>query len=479
MNSLSSSLRELATLLSALRGEAILAEEGLRTLSLSGGGLTSELHDLLLKIQVVSSDLGNCSSIQVAGEKVALDEDQFEKSELLGSPWALFVGKTRLGIESLAPNHVAVSIFFFSDLFKAWSDNLDPFLETGLDVTCSNMIFVRGLKHPFGSAQLTVCDWFRNQPERFEDINPLPSIDEVHQVIHTLGDSIKHVAPKFWAIKWGSLDDPTATGFLQASLKVLGACLSSDLKGDVGQYRVVLRGIRKIEPQLHGDPIFPAGDLNRLCVQVVSWIFKERRETRHKLVVDRLSLDYEDNDTLLQCLRKQLAKAWEQAKDSYGFVILERKDAHQKELREFMKDVRGQADLYAGKVRDLINGLTRDFVAVLLVIGASVLAKVDVTSLDTPTVNLFLKTFAVYLALSCIFQVGASFRDVQLAFRESLDWLNVLRTYTSAKELGQKFKAPLERRKLTFHIALGIFVVSYVAVSISLLNLKNVVLFLQ
>jgi hypothetical protein len=55
-----------------------------------------------------------------------------------------------------------------------------------------------------------------------------------------------------------------------------------------------------------------------------------------------------------------------------------------------MKDVRGQADLYASKVRELINGLMRDFVAVLLVIGASVLAKIDLSTLYLPTANMLL-----------------------------------------------------------------------------------------
>lgn len=337
------------------------------------------------------------------------------------------------------------------------------------------MIFVRGLRHAFGSSLLMVGDWFRNQPDPVQELHPLPSTEEVHQVIHTVGEGQKIVAPRFWALRWGVLDDPQAAGFLQASLKVLGACLSSDLRSEGLHYRVMLRGIRKVEPLLAGKRFSPAGDLNTLCLKVVSWIFEERRETRHKLVIDRLTLEISERDTLLECLNHHLKFAWNQAKDSYGFVILERKDAHQKELREFMKDVRSQADLYAGKTRELINGLTRDFTALLLVIGVSVLAKVDINALSTANVKLFLMVFAVYLIFSCALQVIVSSRDVYLAHQESLSWLSVLRTYTSQKEQSQKFEAPLAKRRKTFFYAVYAFVIAYAIVAYALIDLEYVV----
>jgi hypothetical protein len=207
-----------------------------------------------------------------------------------------------------------------------------------------------------------------------------------------------------------------------------------------------------------------------LLAKIVIWVFEERRETRHKLLIDRLTLDYETGQSYVHCLGLSAQKAWDQAKDSYGFVILERKDAYQKELREFMKDVRTQADLFAAKVRDMVSGLSRDLVAVLLVIGASILAKLDVTQLSSPTVSLFFKVLAGYLMFSCALQLAAHLRDASLAFSESTEWLKILRNYSSAAELDAKFTGPLKKRRSTFWTAAGLIFFFYLIISICLWN---------
>jgi hypothetical protein len=46
-------------------------------------------------------------------------------------------------------------------------------------------------------------------------------------------------------------------------------------------------------------------------------------------------------------------------------------------MRELMKDMKAQADLFAAKVRDLVASLTRDILGVLVFIGFSFIGKFD------------------------------------------------------------------------------------------------------
>src|SRR5690606_14845571 len=102
---------------------------------------------------------------------------------------------------------------------------------------------------------------------------------------------------------------------------------------------------------------------------------------RLKLLLDRLTLDLGTRSCYIESLHTHLAPALRQAQDSYGFVILDRKDAYVKEMREIMKDMKSQADLYAEKTRAITNALIRDFLGVLFIIALSFMGKFDRTNL--------------------------------------------------------------------------------------------------
>lgn len=53
------------------------------------------------------------------------------------------------------------------------------------------------------------------------------------------------------------------------------------------------------------------------------------------------------------------------------------------EMRELMKDMKAQADLFAAKVRDLVASLTRDILGILVFIGFSFIGKFDLKDLES------------------------------------------------------------------------------------------------
>ncbi len=465
-------LKRLGELIGSLRRAESVVSENPRTVSVQGAGLDQHVHTVLAEIMTLSIDLSSPARITLdneAWDDVGLDE-------VMGATWELQLGKLRLSeVCPESTDYEITYLFFYADQFLTWSEGIQPFSNTEIDATKSTRIFVRSLGGSFGSQKLAVLPWFENASTNASS-SAVPDRDSVHELIHTIGPSPLFVSPVFYALTWGKIDGASARGFLKCSIETLAVCLSQELRFDGTRYQVVLRGLRKIEPYLSSRvEASYTRELNDVLRKIVVWIFEERRETRHKLLIDRVTLDYESGLDYIQCLGRTAERAWEQAKDSYGFVILERKDAYQKELREFMKDVRTQADLFASKIRELISGLSRDLIAVLLVIAVSVLGKVDIGTIGTPAVQVFFKILAGYLVFSCILQLVAHHRDAFLAYDETSNWLRVLRNYSSAVELDERFTKPIKKRRFTFQVASGIVAAIYAAIAAVLWNAPSVV----
>jgi hypothetical protein len=195
--------------------------------------------------------------------------------------------------------------------------------------------------------------------------------------------------------------------------------------------------------------------------------------------MDRLSIDIEHGQTLLAGAEKYLAVALQQARDSYNFVILDRKDAYHKEVRELMKDMKSQADLYATKVRDLVNSLTRDILSVLVFIGFSFIGKFDQRNinalLESTELSLLVKFLAGYLVLSCVLQFSSHLRDANLAYQESLTWLDVLQHYSSRSDKQDRFLTPIDRRRVTLFVAMWIVGATYATLVLITWNLPFVI----
>jgi hypothetical protein len=218
-----------------------------------------------------------------------------------------------------------------------------------------------------------------------------------------------------------------------------------------------------------------------LCAKLIAaveWVYEERAETRLRLVMDRLSIDVDASSTLVAGLQLHLANALQQAQDSYAFVILDRKDAYHKELRELMKDMKAQADLYAAKVRDLVASVTRDTLGVLVLVGFSFLGKFDSNNLrallESAELQLLLRCLSIYLIVSFVMQWTTHWRDASLAYKESLRWLSVLQSYTSKSDSRSNFLDPLDARRRTLWIALSVSGAMYAALAVAVWNLPKI-----
>jgi hypothetical protein len=462
--------------------DRVTVKEEIFRLTLSGRNFDATIIDSIKDIWAAGSALGIAPpDVHFGGDSLGID-DVDDLTTFTGSAWEFRIGKENL-VSKLAARVDGATYFFFSvNGFVSWCATLDPFKrDTILEPDFNQLITIRvaGLRTSFGGPALWILP-LEGEAEGIKNVK-LPDSVAVHSQIHIQTDSSPLVVcPRGISLTWGAISCAAGTALMQKSAWVLAASLVQDLKRNRGLYEVTLRGTKRVDAALQLPTDLPVTPLFlELLTVVVAWVYEERSETRLKLIMDRLSIDMVPGQSLLDGMREALSDAFQQAKDSYTFVIMERKDAYHKELRELLKDMRTQADLYAAKVRDLINSLTRDIVAVMALIGFSFLGKFDSTTLkaglSSREFGWLSAVLSGYLILSFALQSIAYLRDVNLSFNEGQSWLKILQNYTARSENDERFTAPIKRRRRTLYVAMGIIGVIYVALAISILYIPEII----
>lgn len=395
-------------------------------------------------------------------------------------PWRLIFGKTQLAERMRTRDDEATLLFFTVEGFHQWLASTDPFLYpmgSEPDLAKPTTVRVHGLQEGFGGPLLWVLPSEGDAPAVVAA--KLPELSEVHGLIHTNAVKPLRVCPAAYALTWGNLTAAEAVPLIRLSACVLSACLVQELRRVDDRYEVTIRGTKRLSLPLFDDGQTVTCETLHRLIEAVRWVYEERPETRLRLVMDRLSIDIEPGQTLLSGVDKYLAAALQQARDSYAFVILERKDAYHKEVRELMKDMKSQADLYAAKVRDLVSSLTRDVLGILVFIGFSFIGKFDQKNLQvllkSAELALLVKVLAGYLVLSFILQLSSQWRDAKLAFDESKTWLDLLQHYSSQADKRDRFLEPIGKRRQTLFAAMWITAAIYGSLALATWNLPFIV----
>jgi len=392
----------------------------------------------------------------------------------------MVLGKSPLAQQMRARDNETTLLFFAVEGFHDWLSRIDPFqYPSGNDPDLSSptTIRVNGLSSAFGGPLLWVLPPTGEAPQI--SISKLPDQSDVHGLIHTNAVKPLRVCPSAYALSWGDLGSFEAKPLVRLSACVIAACLVQELKSTGNSYEAMLRGTKRLSLPLCDEVQPVSADTLIRLIEAVCWVYEERPETRLRLVMDRLSIDIEHGQTLLSGVEKYLEVALQQARDSYTFVILDRKDAYHKEVRELMKDMKSQADLYAAKVRDLVSALTRDVLGVLVFIGFSFVGKFDQKNLsqllESSELSLLVKFLAGYLVLSCALQFSSHLRDASLAYNESKTWIDVLQHYSSRSDKQVRFLDPIDRRRITLFVAMSIMGVIYACLVLVTWNLPFVI----
>jgi len=426
-------------------------------------GVFSEVFSIL-------SEIGQVDKITLYIDDGAVDSNELEAIEKSGGQfesWRLLLSKE--GLTSCKDKDTGLKTIFFLDRqrFIDWAQKLNPFDGTSPFRQAKTVrVFVEGLEDAFGGPSLAVTSFEDEVPPGWPMQTSLPGEEDIKAQVHVGSSESVYFSPAPFLLSWGDLECKESKPFRMLSWKLLAACLVQDF---FGTERIVLRGVRRLElPLCLEEDVAPeASSLNELIV-AVKWVYEEKVETRAKLLAERLSLDLESGSSLASQLPSVLKCALTQAREQYGFVILERKDEYVRELRALLKDVKAQSDLYADKTRSLLSGLLRDALGALLLVTVSMLARAgqNANFLSSPGAGVLFKALGVYFLASIVLQGYVHISDLCLSNSEVGYWSNATRNYMPASEQERHLREGVQSRKTNFWIAATLFGVLYLFLAI-------------
>lgn len=448
--------------------KASSSEDSVEDLSIDGEE-DVELLQLASEIIFLAKSLGVHTSIrlEIDEEYTAIDDLEPYLNGTYGfSKWRLNISKIVLSKGLKIKDDDPFILFFFDErMFKNWLAVLNPLKSAGnfFVENQSVLIFVAGLKASFGGPRLAVLplDSYEVIDDRWPSESKLPEEKTLREHVHLVPSEPISLAPQSFELTWGDFGCDLASPFRRMS----GMCAAAGFADVIyGQGKIVLKGVRHLEiPLLERSEEVPEKDSLTLMQSALSWVYEERVDTRKRLLTDRLCLESGNEESFLSLLVRHLEDSLKQSKDQYRFVILDRKDEYAKELRDLLKDLRKQADLYAEKVRGLIAGLLRDtlaaFVFVALSLSSRLGSNLDVLISDAGVV--FFKALSVYFIVSALFQTTSALRDIWLSDKELEEWSEVTREYFSRKEIHEKINEDLRGRRNTFYCYMVLIVISY------------------
>lgn len=410
----------------------------------------------------------NLASSYKIDEQVFVFEEFFENL-FTNSEWELNINK----ISRLESNKVV--IFYKIEAFTIWSNNLDCFdSKNPLIINEKIFIRVRNLNsNDFVIANnFIVTDLLSELDFSYEE--GIPSSHNILSNVHIKANENFAIEPSKFFINKGEFTDLTKPFFMMC-LKTLSVCLTSEL---INNETVLLRGIRKIEVPLYSNCNYTIKSYDLFAIKAtIQWIYEDKTELKIKLFLDRFTLDLDLDQDYISEILKLNKNSIEQAKERYTFITFERKDQFQKELRDLLKDLKTLSDLYTTKVRNLLSNLLRDILAGLILIGITILSKVDLSILSSNSsiIHLVFKIFSIYFIISILYQSIFDLIDIIKTKQELIFWKKTSREYISERDFSTYLKETVSKRAHFAYIFYGVLIISYISLAYLSFNFGTII----
>ena len=393
-----------------------------------------ELFDVL-----EGMEKAGCITFRTGNTPMAIEE--LLDSLVDGVQWTVNINK-----QSFMGGEDEVSNFFYSlDDFNNWAEETDPFSSSNPFNNHLCKIEVNGLPSSFGGPNFLVSN----------NVGDIPNYagltyehDRLKSTIRQFTDTRREICPEKHYVSFGDVDEYSRF-FYRNSLKCLTIALCDELYED----RVVLRGIRRLEFTLQDSQYenVQMAQVQESLREAFCWVFCDdsRYELRHKLLMDRLTLDLPQNQSFYDSVIPLISHASKQAAERYNYAFFERSNEYQKELQQFLKELHTLCDSYSTKVRSLLGNFLRDALAGVLTVAITIFARIrELEKLDSGNVlNYIFYAFAAYLLLSCIAQTIVDWKDLCQSEKEIDYWKSVSREYMRPEDFAEHKKKTVDERK--------------------------------
>ena len=443
-------------------------EESWVSLSLKGQYKQQDSKTLFSELNDVLEELGKegCVTYRLGNAVVTLEE--LQDSLVDNVQWNVSINK-----QSFMGNGDEVcSFFFWLDDFRRWARSTDPFSLSNPFNSHKCKIEVNGFPSAFGGPNFLVSSNLGVFPE---DRRITYEHDRLKSVLRQFTETKREIYPERHYVSFGDVNE-NSRPFFRNSLM----CLSMALCDEVYEDKVVLRGIRRLEfssLQTYYDAVQMNQAQDFLC-EAFCWIYcgDSRYELRHKLLMDRLTLDLPLDQSYYNGIISLINHALRQAKERYNYAFFERSNEYQKELQQFLKELHGLCDSYSTKVRTLLGSFLRDALAGFLTVAITIFARVrDLEKLDSGNVLTYIFcAYGVYLLISCLFQIIVDWRDLRLSEDEIDYWKSVSREYMREPDFEAHKKETVGNRKkwaIRQYVYVGLLYISFALFSFNVPNL--------
>lgn len=443
-------------------------EESWISLILNGQYREQYSKTIFLELHQVLEAMGKSDCITFRMGKASLSIDELQESLVEGTRWTVNINKQSF----MGDGEEICNFFFYLDAFKQWADKTDPFSVSNPLNNHRCKIEVNKLLSSFGGPNFMVSGNIGGIPK---DTRFTYEHDRLKYVLRQFTEKKREIHPENHYVTYGDVDDYSRP-FYKNSLMCLSVALCDELYED----KVVLRGIRILEfglqdPHYEDDQIVNAQD--NLC-EAFGWIFggDNRYELRHKLLIDRLTLDLPLNQSYYDGIIPLISHALQQANERFNYAFFERSNEYQKELQRFLKELHGLCDAYSIKVRSLLGSFLRDALAGFLTVAITLFARVrELEKLDSQNLLTYIFcAYGVYLLVSCLIQVIVDWKDLRLSEREIDYWKTASRDYMSDQDFEKHKKETVVRRKrwaIRQYVYVAILYIGFAVFSFNVPNL--------
>ena len=437
----------------------ILISESLYSLDFEGKGIESamlaginEVNDALITL-----NSQHCFSIFIDKEKTKLED----LTDYVGTEasWRIHINKQRL----VSKDNCICLFFYDLESFRHWADSINPFSNDNLFNSNKCCIQVNKLGCSIVGENFIISEVLDSVPVGGNDVLDNKILTHLRNY-----DISKVIKPSKHIIVAADANCISEL-FYERAIHVMLSALCDEMYTD----KVILNGVRRMDLNLKGGRHTISGDIvgvHNLLRDVLDWVYltDERQELRHKLLIDRLTLDISLSEDYYSGALKVIRYAYEQAKERYSYAIYDRANQYQKELKEVLKDLKTIGEAYSSKLRNIINHFSRDFLAALLTIGITLFSRYnDLNNLSSLGVLEYVFTaFAIYLIISIVIQVSSDVSDLKATEREFDYWKKVTREYMSNNDFDTHKENTIGKRKTKFWCHYAIVLILYLGLAL-------------
>ncbi|MFP5080865.1 hypothetical protein [Pedobacter sp. JCM 36344] len=466
---------DLLALLKEMSGQASFVEENWGHLKLSGGAFP----DLLvryneLKGKFVPLGFHNLLSLTLNGTAVAAEDLELYEHSVVSS-WTLDLNKLPM-ISKKDVDGWHYNLFLKKQHFQDWLSGGNLLTKKHpFNVLKSIRVLIDDLTGAFGGEMLQflspsqlVLPALTVREQAVRSGLKLPGSQALREYTHFITMEEIEVNPAVFLV-FGPGPVKMKEILMYKACQVLSLYLLNEYYEND---KVVIDGIKRVVLKLDDGSAKVTEQFYFELLSLVSWVYEDRVSVRRKLFNERLSLDRDEQDCLLVALTKNITGASAQAKERYNFVITDRQDAYVKELKELLKDIRTQSELYSVKIRTLLSNFLRDLLAAIVLVGFTLFTKFTDNEklVNQDLLKYVFYGLAVYYLLSILMQSIVDIVDISVSKKEILYWKNATKEQLPEKEFKDHIDKSLKGRRTSLRIIYPIVALCYLGIALACLK---------